>query len=76
LPVSRTAESKVKEARSLGKHSIPPRVKKRKRSETTPEQIDSGDEVRHVEQAERAAKRMADDDPDYDGTSSIESSAE
>jgi hypothetical protein len=40
-------------------------VKKRKRAETPPEQIASGDEEKYVQQETRAAKRMADEDPDY-----------
>jgi hypothetical protein len=63
------AESKVQQTESLGKHSIGPGVRKRKRSPTPPEEITSSDEVRYVEREERAAKRMADDDPDYEGTS-------
>jgi alkylated DNA nucleotide flippase Atl1 len=35
---------------SLGKHSIAPGLKKRKRSETPPEQIASGDEAKYVGQ--------------------------
>lgn len=50
----------------LVKHSILPGVKKRKRSETPPERIASDNEARYIEQEERAAKRMADDDPDYE----------
>ncbi|ORX95175.1 hypothetical protein BCR34DRAFT_579473 [Clohesyomyces aquaticus] len=64
------AESKVQQAGSLGKHSIAPGVKKRKRSETPPEEIASGDEARYIKQEERAAKRMADEDPDFEDTSS------
>jgi hypothetical protein len=47
-------------------------VKKRKRSETPPEEIRSNDEARHVEQEERAAKR-ADHDMDYEARSSTKS---
>ena len=60
------AEDKIQGQRVLVKHSILPGVKKRKRSETPPERIASDDEVRYVEQEERAAKRMADNDPDYE----------
>ena len=63
------AETKVRQLGSLGKHSIAPELKKRKRSETPPEEIASGDERRYVEQEERAAKRVADHDPDYEDTS-------
>jgi hypothetical protein len=54
---------------SLGKHSISPGLKKRKRSETPPDQIAPEDEARYIKQEERAAKRVAEDDPDYDDTS-------
>jgi hypothetical protein len=55
----------VEPLESLGEHSIAPGLKKRKRSETPPDRITSGDEARYAEQEERAAKHMADDDPDY-----------
>lgn len=57
------AETMVEQLESLSEHSITPGLKKRKRSETPPDQIASGDEARYVRQ-ERAAKRMADDDPE------------
>jgi hypothetical protein len=41
---------------------------KRKRSETPPEKITSDDEAKYVGLEERAAKRIADNDPDYDNT--------
>jgi len=63
------AETMAGPLESLGEHSIAPGLKKRKRSETPPDQITSGDEARYVKQEERAAKRMADDDPDYENTS-------
>jgi len=59
------AETKGHQAGFLGKHSLAFGVKKRKRSETPPEEIALGDEARYTEQEERAAKRIADDDPDY-----------
>lgn len=62
------AEGKVR-LRSLGKHSIAPGIKKRKRPETPPDQITSDDEARYVEQEERVAKRIAGDDPDYENLS-------
>ena len=64
-----TAEDKIQGRRALVKHSILPGVKKRKRSETPPERMASDDEARHAGQEERAAKRIADDDPDYEDTS-------
>jgi hypothetical protein len=63
------AESKVQQARSLGKHSVAPGVKKKKRSETPPEEIASADEARYIEQERRAAKRIEGQDFDYDDTS-------
>jgi hypothetical protein len=62
------AETMAGRSESLGEHSIGPGIKKRKRSETPPEEITSGDESRYVAQEERAAKRMADCDPDYEDT--------
>lgn len=70
------AESKVQQAGSLGKHSVAPGVKKRKRLETPLEEIASGDGVRYAEQEERAVKRIADTDPDYEDISLIKSSLE
>ena len=49
----------VGQLESLGEHSIAPGLKKRKRSETPPNQITSGDEAGYVKQEERAAKHMA-----------------
>jgi hypothetical protein len=66
-------ESKVQQVGSLSKHSIAPGVKKRKRSETPPEEIASSDEARYAGQEERAAKRIADYDSDYGDISSIKS---
>ncbi|KEF50867.1 uncharacterized protein A1O9_13079 [Exophiala aquamarina CBS 119918] len=62
------AETKVHPLRSLGKHSIAPGIKKRKRSETPPEGMASGDEARYVEQEQRAAQRMAHGDSDCEET--------
>ena len=53
----------------LSEHSIPPSLKKRKRSETPPDQITSGDEAKYTEQEGRAAKRMAEGDSDYEHAS-------
>ncbi|KAL6152435.1 hypothetical protein ACJBU6_09303 [Exserohilum turcicum] len=64
------AESKMCQGASLVRHSIPAGVQKRKRSETPPEVIGSGDEARYVQEVEREAKRAAVDDPDYKNTSS------
>ncbi|KAF2444025.1 hypothetical protein P171DRAFT_413724 [Karstenula rhodostoma CBS 690.94] len=63
------AETMVERSESLGEHKLGPGVKKRKRSETPPEDINSSDEARYVEQEVRAAKRGAEDDPDYDDNS-------
>lgn len=59
------AETKIR-LESLGKHSIAPGLKKRKRSETPPERMTSDDEGRFIEHEERVAKRLADDDPEYE----------
>ncbi|KAF2788691.1 hypothetical protein K505DRAFT_366255 [Melanomma pulvis-pyrius CBS 109.77] len=69
------AETMVGRLESLGEHSIAPGLKKRKRSETPTDQITSGDEATYVRQEERAAKRMAKDDSDYEDTS-VKSSSE
>jgi hypothetical protein len=60
----------------VGSTGIAPGLKKRKRSEIPPDQITSGDEARYVKQEERAARRMADDDPDYENTSMRSSSSD
>ncbi|KAH7122345.1 hypothetical protein B0J11DRAFT_531217 [Dendryphion nanum] len=52
------AESIVRDAGSLGKHSIASGVKKRKRLKTPPEEIASDDEVRYVEQERKMARRI------------------
>lgn len=70
------AEAKVRQAGSLGQHSVAPGVKKRKRLETPPEEITASDEARYVEREERAAKRLAQNDPDYEDMSSMKSSSE
>ncbi|KAF2466100.1 uncharacterized protein BDR25DRAFT_336652 [Lindgomyces ingoldianus] len=63
------AEVKVRQKGSLSKDLLPVGVKKRKRSETPPEEIASTDEARYVEQEERAAKRIAEGDSDYEDIS-------
>jgi len=62
------AECKVQQAGSLGKHSVAPGIKKRKRPETPPEEIASGDEARFMEQERKVAKRMEAQDFSYDDT--------
>ena len=59
------AETKVQRLESLSRSLIAPGLRKRKRSETPPEQITSSDEARYTEQEERVARRMEDNDPDY-----------
>jgi hypothetical protein len=61
-----TAEDRVRGYRVGIKSSILPGVQKRKRSETPPERMASGDEAKYIEQEERAAKRMEDNDPNYE----------
>jgi len=60
---------------SLGEHSLAPGLKKRKRSETPPDEIASSDEAIYAEQEERTAKRMLQEDSDYEG-SPIQDSSE
>ncbi|KAJ4329603.1 hypothetical protein N0V87_010723 [Didymella glomerata] len=68
------AESKAR--RALRKHSFARVVIKRKRSETPPEEMKPGDEAKYAEQEERAAKRVADDDVDYNESPSFSSLSE
>lgn len=70
------AEAKTRQTESLSHHVIAPGVKKRKRSETPPEQIVSGDEATYRALEERAAKRIAANDSDYEDTLSKKSSSE
>lgn len=62
----RVAETRFRSLDSLYVQSIAPGIKKRKRSETPPEEITSSDEARYAEQEERTAKRIANGDPDYE----------
>jgi hypothetical protein len=64
-----TTEDKIRRQRALVRHTIFPGVKKRKISETPPERIACDDEAKYAEQDERAAKRTADHDPDYEDAS-------
>jgi hypothetical protein len=59
------AENRMKQPGARTKHTLAPKVQKRKRSATPPEQITSSDEAMFAEQEERAAKR-ADQDLDYE----------
>lgn len=68
-------EVKVRQKGSLGKDPLPAGVKKRKRSETPPEEIVSADKARYVEEEVRTAKRIAEGDSDYEDDS-VESSLE
>ena len=63
------AERKGQRAQSLWKHPFATEVKKKKRSETPPEEIASGDEAGYVEDEQRAAKHASDHDDDYIDTS-------
>lgn len=60
------AETKVARLESLSEDSIAPELKKRKRPKTPPDQITSGDKAKYVRLEERAAKRVAEDDSDYE----------
>jgi hypothetical protein len=61
-----------KEEQTLGKHMLAKEVEKRERSGTPPEEIRADDEVRYVEQEERAAKRT-NHDINYEEKSSTKS---
>jgi hypothetical protein len=61
-----------KEQKALGKHVFAMEVKKRKRSETPPEEIRAGDEAIFAEQEEREAK-SANRDINYEERSSTKS---
>jgi hypothetical protein len=63
------AERGGRQEHSLIKHSLPIQVKKRKRSETPPEEITSSDVAGYVDNEQRAAKHAADHDDDYIDTS-------
>lgn len=63
------AESRAQGRELLVKHTLPSGVRKRKRSETPEEEIASCDEARFLEQEQKAAKRAAINDPDYETTS-------
>ncbi|KAF2729083.1 hypothetical protein EJ04DRAFT_502924 [Polyplosphaeria fusca] len=63
------AEAKVERKGSLSKDSLDPGVKKRKRLETPPEEIALEDEAKYIESEQRAAKRVADADSDYENLS-------
>jgi len=60
------SEDRIGGQRALVKHSILPGIKKRKRLETPPERMASDDEAKYAELEQRAAKRIADNDPDYE----------
>lgn len=60
------AEIKVHQRASLIVTPLAPWIRKRKRSEPPLEEVTSGDEARYVELEERATKRMADEDSDYE----------
>jgi hypothetical protein len=59
------AEEKIKGRKELIRDSLIG-VKKRKRSDTPLERITSDDEAWYTNQEKRAAKHMAEDDPDYE----------
>ena len=59
------AETKAQRLESLSRSLIAPGLRKRKRSEMPPERITSSDGARYIEQEERVARRMEDNDPDY-----------
>lgn len=57
---------------AVGKQSLAKGLRKRKRSETPPDEIRADDEEEYAEQEKRAAKRT-DHDPSYEDSSSIKS---
>lgn len=63
------AELRTQGRKLLGKHTVPVGMRKRKRSKTPEEEIASGDEARFLKQEQKAAKRAAIDDLDYETTS-------
>ncbi|PVH90618.1 hypothetical protein DM02DRAFT_620927 [Periconia macrospinosa] len=69
------AELKVRQKGTLRKDPLPVGVKKRKRSETPLEEVASADEARYADEEERAAKRIAEGDSDYEDIS-VKSSSE
>jgi hypothetical protein len=60
------AEDKIRRQNDLIHHTVVPGVKKRKRLETPPDEITTSDEEGYVDEEERATKRVADKDPDYE----------
>ncbi|KAF2458011.1 hypothetical protein BDY21DRAFT_303212 [Lineolata rhizophorae] len=68
-----SAETMMAQLDSLGEHKLAAGVKKRKRSETPPEEIGSADVARYIKLEDRTTKRLADKDPDYQDRSSIKS---
>ncbi|OAL56152.1 hypothetical protein IQ07DRAFT_583540 [Pyrenochaeta sp. DS3sAY3a] len=60
------AEHKMSRHDGLVKHTVVPGVKKRKRSATPPDEINTSDEERYIKEEERATKRVADRDADYE----------
>ncbi|KAI9770759.1 MAG: hypothetical protein M1840_003009 [Geoglossum simile] len=63
------AEDEMRRRGMLVKNSLPPGMKKRKRSRTPPDKMTSDDEAKYVEREQKVAKCMSDDDPDYEQTS-------
>ncbi|KAI9764422.1 MAG: hypothetical protein M1840_008445 [Geoglossum simile] len=65
-----SAENWIRRRGTLAEESIPPGVKKRKRSRTPPEEMASDDEAKYVEQEQKVAKCMSDDDLEQTSMSS------
>lgn len=64
--ILRVAKFNIRRIESLSQDLVPSGVKKRKRSETPPEDLVSGDKARFIHLEERAAKHIAENDPDYE----------
>ena len=62
------AEKKAQQGTPLGKHMVAPGIKKRKRSETPPDEIASGDEARYREQERKAARHTEAQDLSFEGS--------
>jgi hypothetical protein len=67
------AETKSKQARTGGKHRVAPGVRKRRRSETPPEEIAKADEERYKNQEQKVVRRMESQDPAYKGAHTLSS---
>ena len=63
--ILRAEEVNIRRTESLSQDPVPSSVKKRKRSETPPENLVSSDEAKFVHLEKRTAKRIAENNPNY-----------